>query len=208
MSIFSQTMRMSTAPISSALNVSSTPKQYFPVSWLISSKYRPEHTNIAKSECRTLSSFSTMDRSWSKQQPFLVDRHLSNLRWFSCLIMVVLFWNNINNGLEQQIHAVICVWPHTQLHQSICFMNQLKIKSWNVNIIFAEKCYHFNSKSIVPSIYWHSNPTPLPQPSWHFCALHLKCIAVTHHIYSMTKKNPNKATARRMFFQSYMLPIK
>ena len=52
MSMFSQTMRMSTAPISSALKVSSTPKQYFPVSWLISSKYRPAHTNKTKLHVR------------------------------------------------------------------------------------------------------------------------------------------------------------
>jgi len=32
-------MRVSTAPSSRALRVSSTPKQYLPVSWLISSKY-------------------------------------------------------------------------------------------------------------------------------------------------------------------------
>ena len=41
MSRFSQQMRVSTAPISSALRVSSTPKQYLPVSWEISSKYFP-----------------------------------------------------------------------------------------------------------------------------------------------------------------------
>ncbi|KAJ6319694.1 hypothetical protein OIU78_015166 [Salix suchowensis] len=38
---FSHTIRISTAPISRAFNVSSTPKTYFPVSWLISSKYFP-----------------------------------------------------------------------------------------------------------------------------------------------------------------------
>lgn len=35
---FSQQIKISTAPSSNAFNVSSTPKQYFPVSWLISSK--------------------------------------------------------------------------------------------------------------------------------------------------------------------------
>lgn len=39
MSRLSQTMRVSTAPRSSPLSVSSTMKQYLPVSWLISSKY-------------------------------------------------------------------------------------------------------------------------------------------------------------------------
>lgn len=39
---FSQQMRISTAPHSRALRVSTTPKQYFPVSWLISSKYLAE----------------------------------------------------------------------------------------------------------------------------------------------------------------------
>ena len=43
---FSHTMRISTAPISKALRVSSTPKQYFPVSWLISSKYLPVNDTI------------------------------------------------------------------------------------------------------------------------------------------------------------------
>ena len=41
MSRFSQQIRVSTAPISKALRVSSTPKQYLPVSWEISSKYFP-----------------------------------------------------------------------------------------------------------------------------------------------------------------------
>lgn len=39
MSRLSHTMRVSTAPRSSPLRVSSTMKQYLPVSWLISSKY-------------------------------------------------------------------------------------------------------------------------------------------------------------------------
>uniref|UniRef100_A0A2P2L101 Uncharacterized protein n=1 Tax=Rhizophora mucronata TaxID=61149 RepID=A0A2P2L101_RHIMU len=41
MSRFSHTIRVSTAPASRACNVSSTPKTYLPVSWLISSKYFP-----------------------------------------------------------------------------------------------------------------------------------------------------------------------
>ena len=36
---FSHTMSVSTAPMSKHCSVSSTPKQYLPVSWLISSKY-------------------------------------------------------------------------------------------------------------------------------------------------------------------------
>ena len=41
MSKFSHTINVSTAPISNPFNVSSTPKQYLPVSCEISSKYRP-----------------------------------------------------------------------------------------------------------------------------------------------------------------------
>ena len=42
-------MSVSTAPMSRHCSVSSTPKQYFPVSWLISSKYLQSGSDVSSS---------------------------------------------------------------------------------------------------------------------------------------------------------------
>lgn len=60
MSRFSQTIRISTAPISSAFSVSCTPKQYFPESCEISSKYLPK---INKNASIMFPSVTTYERS-------------------------------------------------------------------------------------------------------------------------------------------------
>ena len=45
-------MSVSTAPMSRHCSVSSTPKQYFPVSWLISSKYLRSGSEVSSSTKR------------------------------------------------------------------------------------------------------------------------------------------------------------
>ena len=62
---FSHTMSVSTAPMSRHCSVSSTPKQNFPVSWLISSKYlRREGEGGVRRRARGSTRVEPRERTW------------------------------------------------------------------------------------------------------------------------------------------------